>query len=126
VKVPKWIQNKKYDLLDTTPEQQAFIRENLFSKILPKSEIEVPQTNAILAEQQDWLEAIRTSQTPRVSVQQGAKAVEIADSVINSINAHLWSEASSDKLSPEVMSVAPPTLLPFPLNVQDEQQRKVA
>ncbi|MGY8747525.1 MAG: Gfo/Idh/MocA family oxidoreductase [Pirellulales bacterium] len=126
VKVPKWIQNKKYDLLDTTPEQQAFIRENLFSKILPKSEIEVPQTNAILAEQQDWLEAIRTSQTPRVSVQQGAKAVEIADSVINSINAHRWSEASSDQLSPEVMSVAPPTLLPFPLNVQDEQQRKVA
>jgi predicted dehydrogenase len=125
VKVPTWIQNKKYDLLDTTPEQQAFIRENLFSKILPKSEIDVPQTNAILAEQQDWLDAIRTSQPTRVSVQQGAEAVKIADSVINSINAHSWSESSAEQPS-ETMSQAPPTLLPFPLNAPEEQRRRVA
>ncbi|MDA7918166.1 Gfo/Idh/MocA family oxidoreductase [Mariniblastus sp.] len=126
VKVPTWIQNKKYDLLDTTPEQQAFIRENLFSKILPKSEIEVPQTNAILAEQQDWLDAIRTSQPTRVSVQQGAEAVKIADSVINSINAHSWSESSAGQPSSETMPQAPPTLLPFPLNADEEQRRRVA
>ncbi len=126
VKVPTWIQNKKYDLLDTTPEQQAFIRENLFSKILPMSEIEVPQTNAILAEQQDWLNAIQTSQTTRVSIQQGAQAVEIADSVIKSIDAHSWSEHTSEAQSLETMSHIPPTLLPFPLNVQDDQHRKAA
>ena len=126
VKVPTWIQNKKYDLLDTTPEQQAFIRENLFSKILPKSEIDVPQTNAILAEQQDWVDAIRSSQPTRVSAQQGAEAVEIAESVIHSINAHHWSENSADARPSETMPYSPPTLLPFPLNVQDEQRRKVA
>jgi len=126
VKVPKWIKNKKYDLLDTTPEQQAFIRENLFSKILPKSEIDVPQSNAILAEQQDWLDAIRTTQAPRVSVQQGARAVEIADSVINAINAHRWSEDPTERQSLEAMSHVPPTLLPFPLNAREEQLQKVA
>ncbi|MFK7768703.1 MAG: Gfo/Idh/MocA family oxidoreductase [Mariniblastus sp.] len=90
VKVPSWVRNRQYDVLDTTPEQQAFIREQLFTKVLPKSEIEVPKTNAILAEQKDWIHSIRTGETPRVSATAGMQAVEIAQGVIDSVAMHRW------------------------------------
>ena len=92
VSVPDWLKRRKYDVLDTTPEQQAFIRDQLFKKILPKSELEVPTTNAILAEQKDWISAIRNGDTPKITAAQGQRAVEVAQSVLDSLAAHRWSQ----------------------------------
>ena len=94
VKIPDWIKQRQYDVLDTTPEQQEFIRNELFTKILPKSEVDVPRDNAILCEQQDWLNAIRTNQRPRVTIDQGMQAVSIAQRVLDSIGCHRWSTAA--------------------------------
>jgi predicted dehydrogenase len=100
VQVPDYIRDRQYDLLDTTPEQQAFIRENLFSKILPKQEIEIDKSNAILAEQSDWVSAIKNGEATRVSVEQGAQAVEIAESVLSSLAAHRWSQSDAATTGP--------------------------
>ncbi len=105
VEVPGWIKERQYDLLDTTPEQQAFIREQLFEKILPKTEIEVPRSNAILSEQQDWIASIANRESPRVDAVQGTQAVEIAQSVLDSLAAHRWSQL-------EATSTGPFSLLP--------------
>lgn len=129
VKVPKWIRERKYDILDTTPEQQTFIRDNLFTKILPQSEIKVPQSNAILAEQHDWIEAIQNGHAPRVTAEQGTQAVEIAQSIIDAIAVHRWSTAELESTGP--LSVFPeslaPTTLPFqPSQSEDQATRKAA
>lgn len=100
VKVPEWLQNKTYDLLDITPEQQAFIRDNLFTKILPKSEIEVPKCNAILEEQKDWISAIQNQTQPRVNVTMGAEAVTIADRVIEAIAGNAWNVPTTLPMQP--------------------------
>lgn len=100
VQVPAWIKQRKYDLLDTTPEQQAFIREQLFTKILPKSEVEVPRSNAILSEQKDWIEAIRTKKAPTIDAEKGKQAVAIAQSVLDSIAAHRWQAAEPQSSGP--------------------------
>jgi predicted dehydrogenase len=92
VNVPEWMREQQYDLLDTTPEQQAFIREQLFDKILPKSEIEITPTNAILNEQKDWINAIISGDAPRVTAEQGKVAVEIAQSILDSLAAHQWEQ----------------------------------
>lgn len=92
VEVPQWVRDRQYDLLDTTPEQQAFIREALFEKILPKRNIEIEKSNAILSEQQDWIAAIGRGESTRVSAEQGFQAVEIAQSVLDSLAAHRWSQ----------------------------------
>jgi len=47
---------------------------------------------AILNEQEDWIESIKSGTTPRVSIQQGAEAVTIADRVLDQINTHRWSD----------------------------------
>lgn len=92
VRIPSWLRQREYDVLQTTPEQQAWIREQLFESVLKKQQIEVPTTNAILCEQQDWIESIRNGSTPRISVQQGSEAVAIAQSVLDQINTHRWSD----------------------------------
>lgn len=127
VKVPSWIQSRKYDLLDTTPEQQAFIRDELFTKILPKSEIDVPQNNAILSEQKDWIEAIVNNESPRVTVEQGRQAVAIAQSVIDSIAAHRWSATDAQSTGPfgVIPNTDSPTVLPF-ANTAQSQTLKAA
>lgn len=119
VKVPNWIRDRQYDLLDTTPEQQEFIRDELFTKILPKTEIDVPTENAILSEQKDWIEAIRNSEPPRVSAEQGRQAVEIAQTVIDSIATHRWSAAEPQSTGPfgvvpgSNQGITGPSVLPF-------------
>jgi len=100
VQVPDYIRDRQYDLLDTTPEQQAFIRENLFSKILPKQEIEIEKSNAIESEQADWISAIKNGERPRVSAEQGAEAVEIAQCVLDSLAAHRWLQSDTATTGP--------------------------
>ena len=95
VKVPSWVRDRQYDVLDTTPEQQAFIRNELFTKVLPKTEIDVPKSNAILAEQKDWINAIRTGESPRVGATAGMQAVAIAQRVIDSVAVHRWEAAEA-------------------------------
>jgi len=114
VKVPDWVKNRQYDVLDTTPEQQAIIREELFTKVLPKTEIDVPKTNAILAEHKDWVAAIRSGETPRVSATYGMEAVSIAQTVIDSIATHRWSKFDPQSTGPfGMIDSAKPKILPF-------------
>ena len=92
IRIPSWLRQREYDVLETTPEQQAWIREKLFESVLKKQQIAVPTTNAILCEQQDWIESILSGSTPRISAQQGSEAVAIAQSVLDQINTHRWSD----------------------------------
>ena len=77
VKVPAWLKERRHDLLAISPEQQAFVREQLFTKVLPKTEVDVPRSNAILDEHNDWLSAISEGTQLTITVQQGAQAVGI-------------------------------------------------
>lgn len=111
VEVPSWLQDREYDLLDTTPEQQNFIRENLFDKILPKKELMFDRSNAILNEQQDWLSAIELGESPLVTIDQGKKAVEIAQSILDSMASHCWSEGRPSSSGPR--GIVEPMVIPF-------------
>lgn len=117
VEIPDWVKNRQYNVLDTTPEQQAFIRDNLFTKILPKEEVEVPRTNAILDEQKNWVQAIKHGGRPRIPVEQGMEAVVIAQSVLDSIATHCWSQSDPQATGPFTMlpgQTAAPATIPFP------------
>lgn len=129
VQVPDWLRKRKYDLLDMTPEQQGFIRDELFTKILPKREIEVSKCNAILEEQQDWLTAIETGQQPRVTVEAGAAAVEMADRVLQAIDENEWNSAPpipTGGLSLFIGDSAPETSAPRETTETSDSRREAA
>lgn len=113
VKIPDWVKNRQYDVHDTTPEQQQVIRDQLFTKILPKSQIDVPKTNAILNEQKNWLAAIQNGEQVKVGAQAGKEAVEIAQSVIDSIATHRWSGYEPQSTGPYGVIDSDPRTIPF-------------
>lgn len=90
--VPSWMRNREMNFFNLTNEQQDFIRESLFENVLKRQQVEVPRTNAIEAEHNDWINAIITGDRPRIDARQGMEAVEIADGVLNSLNTHRWEQ----------------------------------
>jgi predicted dehydrogenase len=90
VPVPAWIKDRNFDFQALTLEQKQFVRDNLFTEILPKTEMIVPATNAILDEQRDWISAISTGGPVRNSGIKAVAAVEIASRVLHCIHLHNW------------------------------------
>ena len=100
VAVPSWMKNREVDFFNLTETQKQFVRETLFENVLPMKEVEVPRNNAILQEQADFIEAIRNDVRPRVSAQQGALAVDVAQRIIDSIASHQWQTGSAVATGP--------------------------
>ena len=100
VNVPSWMKNREVDFFNLAEPQKQFVRETLFQKVLPMEVVEVDRSNAILQEQADFIAAIRDDLEPRVPASQGALAVEVAQSVINSLSSHHWQSGSASSSGP--------------------------
>ena len=67
-------------------EEQEHARTNLFTELLPLREIAVEKRNAILDEQQEFIDCIRHGRTPRVSGQQARDCLAVADQILESMS----------------------------------------
>lgn len=91
VQYPDWVTDGSFDFMAADPDQQAYIRENLFRDVLPKTEESPESVNAILEEQRNWVAAIRQGQRLRNTGENGCAAVEIADAILKQIDQATWS-----------------------------------
>lgn len=64
------------------PADRGVMKERFFADVLPLETLVVPDANAIAAEHDDFLTAIRTGRQPLVHASAGAAAVEIAARVL--------------------------------------------
>lgn len=88
------ITDRSFDLGEATENPLAF-SEQLFSEYLTVETIEVEQRNAILDELHDFVLSVQTGVAPTVPGAAGARAVELADSILQAIDQRSWS-ASND------------------------------
>lgn len=93
-------------------EQQAEARDAMFTKYLQLTESGVEKQNAILEEQLDFVNSIRTSGTPRVTAADGCEAVTICDQILSQIAAHNWTPEKNS--TPAIL----PTFQPQPLPIR--------
>jgi predicted dehydrogenase len=100
VSIPDPILSRKIDFQNLQIAEQNYIRTHLFDSILPKQEITVEKINAIEQEQENWLEAIRFGFPPRISVESGRQAVEIAQHILESLASHRWSQTEPATTGP--------------------------
>ncbi len=100
VQLPAWIQQREVDVLELNATQQAYVRENLFTDILPQTTIKVTPQNAIEAEHQDWLAAISEGRSPTVTADQGARNVELVEKVLEQIADHNWARNDRNMTGP--------------------------
>lgn len=118
IRFPRWITRREFDFLAASPEQQAWVREKLFSEVLPRQEMPVESVNAIAEEQQDWLAAIVAKRPPAVPLDAALAAVETAERITAEIARHDWMAAQGGPPGPlfqppasETDSAGPPAAL---------------
>lgn len=107
---------------DIDQEEMERIKGSLFTEILPKREITVEPRNAILEEQHDFLQSIREHKSPLVPGTDGRAALQVAESILDSIARHKWSVSRSAE---GAMTVPHPRVLPRrKVSGQSAQRRK--
>ena len=67
------------------PEERARLMDSLFTSVLSRKQLAVPDGNAILDEQRDFVTSIETHSSPIVSGRDGLAAVELAHEIIRQV-----------------------------------------
>jgi predicted dehydrogenase len=70
---------------EVPPADRSGLKERFFADVLPLESLSVAEANAIAAEHDDFLEAIRVGRPPLVPAAAGAAAVEIAARVLDAL-----------------------------------------
>ncbi len=87
---PSWMKQREFDFSKADMSQREFVKTNLFSDILPLESTQPEKINAILAEQQDWVNCILNGSQLHNSGELAAEAVRIAGQVLERIEQHQW------------------------------------
>ena len=91
--------------LDLT--QPAAVRDHLFGKILRVDKVQAEGREPLALELEDFVRAIRSGNPPRVSGEDGLRAIRVASAVLDSLRSHSW---DGDRLGP-----VGPSNLPDPM-----------
>ena len=76
------------------------LQERFFEEVLPLESLRVQQRNAIADEQADFVAAIRSGTSPRVSGRQGRDVVAVAQEILEAIQRHSWDGTPAGRSGP--------------------------
>jgi predicted dehydrogenase len=91
----------RLDLDDLDISQPSAVKERLFSsgRVFRVDEVPAPPPREPLAiELEDFVQAIRTGNPPRVTSEDGLRAMRLADRILHSLQCHAW-DGSTDSRS---------------------------
>ena len=88
-------------------EERAYWKENVFTQLLVRSQRDAQPVNAIQEEQRDFVNAVRTGQTPRVDGAAGRDAVAVAEMILERIAEHSWDGAAGGRNGALAMPALP-------------------
>jgi predicted dehydrogenase len=89
---------KQVDLTQCLPEARTGIQDSFFRELLPVESVTVPRGNAILQEQQEFVEAVQTGSPVRVPGEDGREALAVAEQILLAIKSHRWN--GTDQVGP--------------------------
>ncbi len=127
IRIPQWLAARDVDFLGLSSNQQATIKEQLFTDVLPVEQITVEPINAIAAEHADWARAIRQKSEPKVTLEQGVANVRLAEHICEQIAQHAWQPGNESMTGANVQ--VPVGRLPkvnLPNSLQSEPVRRAA
>lgn len=91
-------------------DARAAFKDSFFTRVLPRETLEVPESNAIACEHDDFFEAVATGRAPTVPASAGAAALEIASRVLDAMVCHRFGGGPE----PVIMPLAPRASTPSP------------
>jgi predicted dehydrogenase len=120
----------RLDLDDLDLAQPALVKERLFSsgRVFRVDEVPAPPPREPLAlELEDFVRAIRTGGRPRVTGEDGLRAMRLADRVLASLHGHAWEGRPDGPIGPRLQVPAGPASvrhLPAPKSWTHRHARK--
>jgi predicted dehydrogenase len=81
------VRQGRLDVRQMSAAEQDHLRKNLFQNYLPLQEIQIEKRNAILDEQQEFVNCILTGTSPRVTGEQARDCLAVAERIQQSIAA---------------------------------------
>lgn len=101
--------------LDELPASERMAaKEKIFEDLLLPESVAIPKRNAILDEQNDFALSIQTGSQPSVSGLDGARAVEVATKIVDTIQSHAWDGTSSKPWRIGALAMQEPKILSLP------------
>ncbi|MGD9125771.1 MAG: Gfo/Idh/MocA family oxidoreductase [Planctomycetia bacterium] len=117
------LRNRTFDVESLSPGQVDHYREHLFDECLPCREVQCERIDALEAQQADFLAAITSGGSPRVTGVAGRDAVAVAEMVLESIGSHAWTGQVDGPVGP--MAEPRPQILSTPKwHAQPAQQKE--
>lgn len=80
------------------------LKSEMFTRFIPTESPLIEAADALTLELRSFLDSIRNRTTPLVDGVAGLKAIELADAILKSVNAHRWDGESSDRRGPQALT----------------------
>jgi predicted dehydrogenase len=97
---------REFDLDDIDPQTRLHLKDHLFEDLLPLDRFEAAETNALLAELNDFAGSIQSHRQPIVTGQQGRDVLAVAQQILQSIEEHRWDGDAAGRVGPLAMPAA--------------------
>lgn len=110
------LQNGRLDLEDLDISQPSAVKDRLFSsgRVFRVDEVPAPPPREPLAiELEDFVQAVRTGNPPRVTGDAALRAMQLADRILDSLNSHAWEGRHDGPIGPRRQTETP-RYLPAP------------
>ena len=100
--------------LDELPDDERLrAKDRIFDNLLHCESLAAPGRNAILDEQNDFALSIRTGASPAVSGADGARAIEVASRIVDTIREHGWDGQHSKPWRVGTQATLEPRIIPM-------------
>lgn len=86
----------------------AALKQQVFEKWIDVAELDVPEQDALTAELTHFLSCVRTGEAPLVDGEQGLQALELAEKIVASVDAHQWDGTTEGRTGPHLLPFATP------------------
>ncbi len=106
------ILRRQFDIHSLSPQQVEHYRQHLLEEHLPRRVIETPAVDALALELDDFIQSVHTGRSPRITGEQGRKAIAVAEQILDRINSHAWDDTIGGPIGP--MAAPRPSVIPAP------------
>lgn len=106
------IRKREIDIEQFDADAKQAFRDEMFKSHLAIEDLEIEACDQLTAELDDFADAIRRGRQPRVTGEQGAEAVSVAERILASIESHAWDTTEVPRQGP--LAIPRPSVIPGP------------
>ncbi|HEX3598562.1 MAG TPA: Gfo/Idh/MocA family oxidoreductase, partial [Lacipirellulaceae bacterium] len=107
VKPSDQILRREFRADQLSTDERAYWKEHVFDQLLVRTSRDSKPVNAIQEEQRDFVNSVRTGQSPRVDGAAGRDAIAVAEMILEKIEEHAWDGTTTGRHGALAMPALP-------------------